>query len=270
MVLASVGHQCRDCVAEGRKSQRQARTHFGGTAAGQSGTVTKALMGINAAVFLLTLALYGVGALGSLRTPLHTLGAVLGITRTDGPERSYIGAFPDLGIVSVGIDDGAFHRLLTSMFLHYGLIHLLLNMYVLWILGRPLEAALGRWRFLALYLIAGLGGSVAVDLFSPLSFTAGASGAIFGLFSAYFLILRKLGRDAAAILPVIVINLVLTFAFADYISVAGHLGGFVIGAVCGAGLAYAPRQNRTLVQALVLGGAFVALMAIVIGLAALR
>jgi len=112
-----------------------------------------------------------------------------------------------------------------------------------------------------LYLLCGFGGNVAVYVFQPNSFAAGASTAIYGLFAAYFLILRRLGRDASSVIPIIVINIVLTFTIQG-ISIAGHLGGLVTGAVAGAGLAYAPRQNRTLIQALVLGGTFLVLVGI--------
>lgn len=271
MIPASVGYQCPECVREGRRTQRSALTHFGGSQLGARGYVTNALIALNVVMFLAGLLFGGFGALGGVRTPLHDWGAVLGQSVTDVANGGYlVGAFPEFGTVYLGIDDGAYYRLLTSMFLHYGIIHLALNMYVLWMLGRPLEAALGRSRFLALYLVAGLGGGVAVDIFSSLSFTAGASGAIFGLFAAYFLVLRKLGRDAAAVLPIIIINVVFTFLFSQYISVAGHLGGLVVGAVCGLGLAYAPRQNRTLVQAVVLGGTALILIAITVWLGIVR
>ena len=131
--------------------------------------------------------------------------------------------------------DGEYYRLFTSMFLHYGLLHLVLNMWVLWVLGRPLEAALGPVRFLALYLVAGLGGSVAVYLLaSPYSLTAGASGAIFGLFAALIVVMRKMRCSIAGIVPVLVFNLVITFTVPG-ISIAGHLGGLVIGAIVAAG-----------------------------------
>jgi membrane associated rhomboid family serine protease len=130
-------------------------------------------------------------------------------------------------------------------------------------LGRALEAALGPIRFVALYVLCGLGGNVACYVFSPNALSAGASTAIFGLFVAYFLVLRRLGRDAASVLPVIIINVVFTFAFARYgISIPGHMGGLLTGAICGLGLAYAPRENRTLVQSAVLIGTFLALIAI--------
>ncbi|WP_026208679.1 rhomboid family intramembrane serine protease [Catelliglobosispora koreensis] len=266
MIVASVGHQCPECVAEGRRTQRPALTHFGGSQIGEQGYVTKILIGINVAIFALTLIFYAQQALfGS--TPIHEWAAMLGQTFTEipgQPREVYVGAVPGEGPIHYGLDGGAYYRLVTSMFLHYGVLHLAVNMFALWQIGRPLEAALGPARFLALYMISGIGGSVAVAVFSPFSLAAGASGAIFGLFAAFAIILRKLGRDVMAILPVIVLNLVLTFWFSAYISVAGHIGGLVTGAICGLGLAYAPKENRTLVQTLALGGTLLALVGIAV------
>ena len=140
-----------------------------------------------------------------------------------------------------GIAEGQWYRLVTAMFLHYGVLHLLLNMWALWVLGRSLEANLGRVRFAALYLIAGLGGNVAAYLFSsPRAATVGASTAVFGLFAALIIIERKLGRDISRIIPILVINLVFTLAVPG-ISIPGHLGGLVVGALMALVLAYAPR-----------------------------
>ncbi|WP_203915485.1 rhomboid family intramembrane serine protease [Rhizocola hellebori] len=263
MVVASVGHQCPECVAEGKRTQRQALTHFGGSAAGVHGYVTKALMALNVAVFLLVLVMTKGRALTGGITDLHIWGAVNGSGLVEANDGSLI------PIGYGGVDGGEYYRLVTAMFLHYGIIHLALNMYALWVLGRSLEAALGPIRFGALYLLAGLGGNVACDLFAPDTLSAGASTAIYGLFSAYFLILRRLGRDASAVIPIIVINVVLTFTIPG-ISIAGHLGGLVTGAIVGAGLAYAPREHRTLVQTLVLVATFLGLMAITLALSLSR
>src|SRR4029453_11637688 len=132
-------------------------------------------------------------------------------------------------------------------FVHYGILHLLLNMWALWMLGRNLEAALGPVRFAALYMLSGLGGSIAGYLFSPDSISAGASGAIFGLFPALFVILKKLRPATSRAVAHRVINPLPTVRIPN-ISTAGLLGGFVVGAIVAAGLAYAPRQARTAVQ----------------------
>jgi membrane associated rhomboid family serine protease len=162
-----------------------------------------------------------------------------------------------------GIDDGAVYRLLTSMFIHYGVLHLLLNMWALWMLGRSLEAALGPLRYVGLYLLAGLGGSVAGYVFSPDAIGAGASGAIFGLFAALFVVLKRLRRDTSSVIPVILINLVLTFTVPN-ISIAGHLGGLVVGGLVALGLVYAPRTARTAVQVATIAGTTLLLAAITV------
>jgi membrane associated rhomboid family serine protease len=265
MTEASVGHQCPECVSQGRRTQRSARTAFGGTAAGQQGTVTKILIGLNVAVAILGVLVSGAKAAvgGGLFTgagAVQAYGAVIAHTVYLAPTGQVFNQ-PVAGAQAIpGIDHGAWYRLITAMFIHYGLLHLLVNMWALWVLGRQLEAALGRGRFLALYLLAGIGGNVAAYLFSPNSLTAGASTALFGLFAAYAIIVRRLGGSLASVLPVLLINLVLTFSFSAYISVAGHLGGLVTGAMVGAGLAYAPRSARTQVQAAVIVGVLILLL----------
>jgi membrane associated rhomboid family serine protease len=255
---ASVGHQCPDCVAEGRRTQRSAVTAFGGSAAaGRAGTVTRALIGVNVAVMILSVATGGIGAVagggwGGLlggSTPLTLWGAVV--------------PFVSYGNEVHGVATGEWWRLITAMFLHYGVLHLLMNMYALWIIGRELEANLGRARFLALYLLAGLGGNVASYLFSPGSISVGASTAVFGLMAAVFVILKRLNRSVAPIVPVIVINLVFTFVISN-ISVSGHLGGLVVGALVAVVLAYAPRSNRTVFQAVGCGIILATMLAAVI------
>ena len=241
---ASVGHQCPECVAEGRRTIRPARTAFGGTGVGAQGYVTKTLIGINVLMLIAAAATAGggglvggsFGGLGGSSTPLHRWGAVIGLaTYVDGGPVHGVGA-------------GEYYRLFTAMFLHYGVLHLGLNMWALWMLGRQLEYALGPVRFLALYLISGLGGNVAVYLFArPNAATVGASTAIFGLFGAFLPVLRRLGRDTSALLPVLAVNLVFTFLVPG-ISIAGHLGGLATGVVIGFGLAYAPQRSRTAIQ----------------------
>ena len=243
---ASVGHQCPECVAQGRRTQRPARTAFGGSMAGRAGTATKTLIGINVAVMLLSILVGGMGAVaggswGGLlggNTPLTEWGAVLG--------SAVYGPVGDLALH--GIAHGEWYRLFTAMFLHYGVLHLLMNMYALWFLGRDMERVLGPLRFVGLYLLAGLGGNVAAYLTTaPNAMTAGASTAVFGLMSAIFVLLKRLNLSVAPILPVIVINVVFTLVVAN-VSKAGHLGGLLVGAVVAAILAYAPSGRRNLVQ----------------------
>ena len=142
---------------------------------------------------------------------------------------------------------------MTSAFLHYGMTHLLFNMWALWVVGPPLEAALGRLRYGALYGLSALGGSVLVYLLSDLgAATAGASGAVFGLFGATFVIGKRLNLDVRWVIGLIVLNLAFTFVIplisSQNISWQGHIGGLVTGVGIAAAYAYAPRANRALVQ----------------------
>lgn len=262
MTPASVGHQCPECIAEGRKSQRPVLTAFGGSSAGAHGYVTITLMAINCVMLIAAVASAGSSAARSLLgggmggligggTPLTSKLAVIGevgCSQQGGPLMHCV----------YGVSDGEFYRLFTAMFMHYGLLHLAFNMYALWVLGRPLEAMFGPLRFAAIYVVCGIGGNVAVYLFAPGQESAGASTAIFGLFGVYFFVLRKLGRSASGLIPVLVINLVLTFTVPT-ISIAGHIGGLITGAVIGFGMAHAPRERRSQVQAAVIVGALVVL-----------
>jgi membrane associated rhomboid family serine protease len=156
-------------------------------------------------------------------------------------------AFSPTGQV-VGVSTGEYYRLITSAFLHNGILHIFFNMYALLIVGPTLEAALGRIRFVALYFIAAFGGSTLAYLLTPaVSETLGASGAIFGLFGALFVVARRLGRETGGILGLIGINLVITFAV-PHISWQGHLGGLVTGVVVAAAYAYAPRKQQAATQ----------------------
>jgi membrane associated rhomboid family serine protease len=122
-------------------------------------------------------------------------------------------------------------------------------LYALWLLGRECERLLGRWRFIALYLFAGVGGSVAVFLFgASATASAGASASIFGLLSALFFFFRRMNADVRGLVFLIVLNFGLGFYIAN-ISILGHLGGLVVGAVVGALFAYVPAgPNRTRIQ----------------------
>jgi membrane associated rhomboid family serine protease len=218
---AAVGHQCAECVNAGAKSVRQPRTQFGGVPSATP-LVTYVLIGINVVMFA-----------------LQTISADL--------QR-------ELVLFSPAVADGEWYRLLTSAFLHYGLTHILFNMWALYVVGPPLETWLGRLRYGALYALSALGGSVLVYLLSPLdSATAGASGAVFGLFGAIFVVARRLDLDIRGIATVIVINLVFTFVIpavsSQRISWQAHIGGLVTGALVTAVYIYAPKAGRNLMQA---------------------
>ena len=125
-------------------------------------------------------------------------------------------------------------QMLTAAFLHGSWLHLLFNMFTLYIFGQVLEPMLGRARFLALYLVAAFGGSVAVLFFSnPVSSVVGASGAIYGLMGAYFVLLRSVGERAGQLTGLIAINLIFSF-LSPGISWQAHIGGLAIGAAVAA------------------------------------
>lgn len=240
---APVGFQCPDCVAEGRRTIRKTRSSFGGGArAGAAGTVTKVLIGVNVAVFVLALITDGSlrAAATSEMTPLHWLGAEIGYLPGYSTEVT-VTVF-GTPITAPIVASGGYYRMITAMFLHFGAIHLLFNMVVLWMLGRILERDLGPARYLVAYFLSGLAGSVAVYLFSYDSFTAGASGAVYGLFGLLIMVNRKLRRDNQGIYVLLGLNLVLTI-FMQF-SLAGHVGGLVGGLICGAILTFTPRERR--------------------------
>jgi membrane associated rhomboid family serine protease len=212
---AAVGHQCAECVEAGSVRRPRAR------ARGSSlPVVTYALIVVNVAAFVAE-------------------------TTSKDVERRFV-------LWPPAVAHGQFDRLVTSAFLHYGLTHLLFNMVALYFVGPPLEMWLGRARFGALYALSGLGGSVLAYLLSPLdAATAGASGAIFGLFGAMFVVGRRLSLDVRGVAWVIVFNLVFTFVFpvisGQQISWQAHLGGLVTGALVAAAYVYPPEARRTAV-----------------------
>ena len=136
------------------------------------------------------------------------------------------------GLFGPAVADGEYWRLVTSGFLHAGLIHIAFNMYLLYILGTLLEPAIGRSRFLVLYFTSLLGGSLGALLVSPNTLTVGASGAVFGLMGGAVVILRARGFDpmASGIPALIALNLLITFVFPG-IAIGGHIGGLVAGVV---------------------------------------
>lgn len=227
MVPASVGFQCPECVAEGRRSVRQPRTLYGGLARGGA-EVTRVLVGVNVVVFVLTVA--------------------SGANVLTGQGRSRL--YDDFALIPAYVGQGEWWRLVSSMFLHYGIVHIAFNMWALLVIGAPLENMLGRLRFSVLYFLSGIGGSVlSVAVGNVVTPAAGASGAIFGLFGAFFVILRRRNLDTGAIAGLIAINLVITFTFAN-IDWEGHVGGLVVGAVIAVVFAYAPSgPTRDRVQA---------------------
>jgi membrane associated rhomboid family serine protease len=245
MIPASVGFQCPECVAEGRKTVRPAKTMYGGSVRRGGLDVTRVLIAVNVVVFLITV----------------SSGA--GVASGGGTSSVY----DKFALIPPAVAHGEWWRLGSSMFLHYGIFHIAFNMWALYVIGSPLEQWLGRLRYLALYALSGLGGSVLSFAIGPLGGqSAGASGAIFGLFGAFFVISRRRGLETGGIVGLIVINLVLSFTFSN-IDWRGHVGGLITGAAVAAALAWPPAgPNRDRLQAA--GCAAVAVVLVFAGLTA--
>jgi membrane associated rhomboid family serine protease len=145
-----------------------------------------------------------------------------------------------------GVADGAYWQLVTSMFTHVEIWHIAFNMFALYVLGPQLELVLGRWRFLAIYLLSGLSGSAAVYwLSSPNTPTVGASGALFGLMGALLVVAIKQRAQVSQLLMWIGLNFVITVVGRGFISWQGHVGGFLGGVLLAVVIAWAPRAQRT-------------------------
>lgn len=244
---AAVGIQCVDCVREGAKTVRGARTLLGGRAGADRPVVTQSIIGLCAVMLLLQLA-------------------------THDEVTSRLAFFNPFVFTEPW-------RFVTSGFLHGGFLHIALNMYALWLIGPYLEQMLGRARFAAFYLLSVVGGSVGYFVLSSPGGTAGsgwlvptvgASGAVFGLFAAVVVVNRRLNRDIGGFVGVIAINLIIGFLpllginFGVGIAWQAHVGGLFTGALLAAGLAYAPRERLKVVHALTFAGVAVLLVALVL------
>ncbi len=264
---AAVGFQCPECVAEGAKSTRSGRTAYGGLRPTNAAITSGVLIGINAAVWVAILVTGGGGSrlldyLG-LR-PNGVCDLQNGFVQLQGSQASCSGQWMP------GVADGAWWQIITGGFTHVTITHIAFNMLALWMIGPQLELALGRVRFLALYLISLLVGSAVVMWAgSEYQLTIGASGAIYGLFGALLIVAHKVGGDMRALWALIAVNVVITFAVPN-ISWQGHLGGFVGGVLVAGILVYAPRQHRAAYQSAGLVAlTVVTLVAIVVRTAAL-
>jgi membrane associated rhomboid family serine protease len=207
MFFAPVGIRCPDHSGQPQGAQRVTQGVRRATFEGTGAIVTKILVAINVAVYMLELGLGG---------------------NTNGTGNRI---FDEGFLAGPPVADGEWWRLFTAMFLHYGPFHLALNMLALWWFGSAVEHVLGRGRYLLLYIVSGLAGSAGALLFTPDSATVGASGAIYGILGAALVLERQrtyvLGGGA---LGIIVLNLVITFALPG-ISIGGHLGGLAGGAL---------------------------------------
>src|SRR5712691_8097921 len=208
MTQAPVGQRCPEHSGKPQGVRRVTsgarRTAFEGTGA----LVTKTLIGINILVYVITASQGG------------------GINQPGGS------LFTKWILFGPFVAQGDWWRLISCAFLHANLLHIAFNMYFLWFVGGPVEAALGRGRFLLLYLVSGLAGSAGALVVNPTTSTVGASGAIFGILGAALILERQrnyvLGGSA---LGLIAINLILSFVIAN-ISIGGHIGGLVGGILC--------------------------------------
>ncbi len=245
---AAVGFQCPNCVAEGAKSVRAARTAYGGTPSTNPGLTSMVLIGINVIVFVLIV------LTGWRSSPWIDYLALL-------PEGANFRLSDGSTKLIDGVADGSYWQLVTSMFTHIDIWHIGFNMLALYVLGPQLELALGRLRFLALYLLSGFAGSVMVYWLSAVhGQTIGASGAIFGLMGGLLVVALKMRADVNQLLMWIGLNFLITVVFRGFISWQGHLGGFLGGLALAAILVYAPRGHRSLWQGLGLGAVLVLLL----------
>ena len=210
---ASVGSHCVECA---RAAKPDVKTRARYWSARQPTLVTYTLIAINVAVFVWI----------GIQYP-ETIGGALPQT-LDNPQF-------DIGLNNFFLEGGGeWYRLVTSGFLHFGIIHLGFNMLMLFQLGQLLEPEIGRIRFALLYFASLLAGSAAVVLLDPSGLTGGASGAVFGLMGAAFIGLRNRGINpfTTGLGTVLLLNLMLTFTLPG-ISIGGHIGGLIGGAIAG-------------------------------------
>jgi membrane associated rhomboid family serine protease len=219
MTTTSVGMRCPECSRQTTQVRRIATTS-------DRPVVTTIIIAVNILVFFGMSSSSG-GSFGSAGGSLFRQFAL------DGPD----------------VANGEWWRLITSGFMHSGLLHIGFNMYILWFLGNLLEPSLGPVRFGALYLASLLSGSFGALLLSPNAVTVGASGAVFGLMGAAFVLHRAQGINPmqSGIGPLILLNLGISLIPGLNISIGGHLGGLVGGALAALLMELAARQRRGVV-----------------------
>ncbi|HUC34739.1 MAG TPA: rhomboid family intramembrane serine protease [Gaiellaceae bacterium] len=209
MVFAPVGIKCPECAGlptGAKKAAVKARSY---TSVGTDFIVTKVLIGLNVLVFLAQ-----VVQSGSFTQPFSDI--------------FFRGALAAPPIAQAD----QWYRLVTCAFLHGSVLHIFFNMLMLWWFGRPLEQLLGRGRFLAIYVISILAGSAGALLINPTTFTVGASGAVFGILGAGLVLERKnINVFGGSALIIVILNLALSFTL-NSVSIGGHVGGLVGGALC--------------------------------------
>ncbi len=232
---APVGFHCpEEAGAAARRGDGAARrpgSGFGGRAVmGRPGLVTQVLIGLCVVAYFLQ-GLPGLSGSGTDNTFTQDYSLY-------GPSIA---------------SNNEYYRLVTAAFLHANILHILFNMYALYLLGYQLEQILGRTRYLALFVVCAVGGNTLSYLLNGFNtFSVGASTAVFGFFAAYYVIARRLRADTSAILVIVGINLVITFTISR-IDKWGHIGGLVVGLLVGAVYAYIPPRRGRL-QAAAVGG----------------
>jgi membrane associated rhomboid family serine protease len=216
MTPTSVGMRCPECSREKTRVVRRAY-------AGGEPILTYTLIGVNVLAYLGTL-VSGASATGSLGGD-----SLLHKTALFGP----------------AVADGEIYRIVTSGFMHYGFFHLLFNMYALYLLGQMLEPAIGSLRFGLIYFVGLVGGAIGALILSPNAFTAGASGAVFGLMGAAVLVMRSRGVNPfeSGLVIWLGLNLAITFTVSN-ISVGGHIGGLIGGTIAAALVVELPERVR--------------------------
>lgn len=234
---APVGFQCTDCVHAGGQEQRRQhrgyqeaglgqRTVFGARLS-QSVLVTQVILAVNVLVYVLT------------------VFQAKSLNDNDAADVFQRGSL----YVAATLGHDEWWRVLTNGFLHYGPIHIAVNMFSLWMMGRALEQVCGRGRYLALYFISMLGASAAVLVFDQTSPpTVGASGALFGLMGAYAVLVLKLRLNPTGLIITLALNAFITFGIPG-ISIWAHVGGLVTGALVTVALLYAPQVGQARWQA---------------------
>jgi membrane associated rhomboid family serine protease len=217
LIQAAVGSQCFECVRATAPSQRER------IATGWRGArllATKTIVAINVAMFVF-------------------------IAVRDGDYDGIGRASAQLVLYGPAVHDGEWWRIVTSSVVHFGLFHIGFNMLVLWQVGTVLEPAAGRLRFALLYLVSVIAGAAGALLLDPLAFTGGASGGVFGVAAAATLMLHRYGVRFwdTGFGPLLLINLFLGF-FISNISIGGHIGGLIGGALAAEGMLQARRANQ--------------------------
>src|SRR5512145_256358 len=219
MSYGPVGIRCPDHATTGGRAAapRRATRSASRSLSAYGPFITFILIGINVAMFVLELATGG--QLNGTGSWIYEKG-VLVSTAVDSSGQV------------VGVSEGEWWRLITATFLHYGPLHLGMNMLVLWFIGPPLEEYFGHWRYLLVYLVSGLAGSAGALIWSPNALTVGASGAIWGIMGAALVLeARRTYVFGGQAMGLVVFNLAITFLIPG-ISIGGHIGGLIGGGLC--------------------------------------